>query len=50
MNELNAIFHKASEEMYKNTSSTQSSYTSTSSNSTKNNDTEVTDADFEEVK
>ncbi len=51
MAELNEVFHKASEEMYKNTatsSSASSSSASTSGNS--KTETEVTDADFEEVK
>jgi len=50
MNELNEIFHKASEEMYKNTSAQQPNTESqTNTNNTKS-DSEVTDVDFEEVK
>jgi molecular chaperone DnaK len=51
MNELNEIFHKASEEMYKNTSTTSQEQQKSSDNtSQQKNDAEVTDADFEEVK
>jgi len=50
MNELNEIFHKASEEMYKNTGAQQPNTESqTNTNNTKS-DSEVTDVDFEEVK
>ncbi|MCX7862122.1 MAG: molecular chaperone DnaK [Bacteroidales bacterium] len=50
MKELNEIFHKASEEMYKNTGSSQSNTSSNTSSQNNSNDSEVTDADFEEVK
>jgi molecular chaperone DnaK len=52
MTELNSIFHKVSEEMYRNTASSTTSSNTSSSSSTKSqsSDSEVTDADFEEVK
>lgn len=52
MNELNEIFHKASEEMYKNTGSQPNAESQQQSNTTNNakTDSEVTDVDFEEVK
>lgn len=53
MNELNEIFHKASEEMYKNTGTQANAGQNAQQNQQKGNeksDSEVTDVDFEEVK
>ncbi len=52
MNELNEIFHKASEEMYKNTGAQPNAESQQQNNPTNNakTDSEVTDVDFEEVK
>ncbi|NSW45649.1 MAG: molecular chaperone DnaK [Bacteroidales bacterium] len=50
MNELNEIFHKASEEMYKNTGAQQPNAENQNNTNHTKSDSEVTDVDFEEVK
>jgi len=50
MNELNEIFHKASEEMYKNTGTQQPNTENQTNTNNAKSDSEVTDVDFEEVK
>ncbi len=50
MSELNEIFHKASEEMYKNTGASSNAQQNQTNQQHQKTESEVTDADFEEVK